>query len=98
MSGKRVERAYSRRNFHALLSRKRGERIVVPPCRLTLTVSAMDKNSVRLAIAASAELDVYWEEIWRQRCLQLSGTPNLFSDRAGSIPSTVQQGENHDPA
>jgi carbon storage regulator CsrA len=81
-----------------VLSRRRGERIVVPQCRLTITVSAVHGNSVRLAISAPAEIDVYRDEVWRHRCLQLSGTPNQSSDRAGSIPSTIQQSGNQDPA
>jgi carbon storage regulator CsrA len=81
-----------------VLGRKLGERIVVPQCRLTITVSAIKGSTVRLAISAPAEIDVYREEVWRQRCLQRPGRPNLASDRAGSIPNTAQQGGNQDSA
>jgi carbon storage regulator CsrA len=75
-----------------VLRRKLGERIVVPQCRLTITVSAIQGNSVQLAISAPGDVDVYREEVWRQRWLQLPGTPNPPSDQAGTIPSTAQQG------
>jgi carbon storage regulator CsrA len=81
-----------------VLSRKLGERIVVPQCRLTITVSAIQGNTVRLAISAPAEIEVYREEIWRQRRLQMPSIQNLPSDRAGFIPSPAQQGATQDPA
>jgi carbon storage regulator len=81
-----------------VLARKLGERIVMPQCRLTITVSAIKGNTVRLAISAPAEIDVYREEVWRQRCQQMGGTPNLPSDRAGSIPNTAQQSGYQAPA
>jgi carbon storage regulator CsrA len=77
-----------------VLGRKLGERVVVPQCGLTITVSAIRANAVRLAISAPAEVDVYREEVWRQRRLQMPATPNLPSDRAGPIPGTAQQGGN----
>ena len=81
-----------------VLSRKLRERIVVPQWGLTITVSAIQGKTVRLAISAPAEIDVYREEVWRQRCLQMSGTPDLPDDRAGSRRGTAPQGGNRDPA
>ena len=49
-----------------VLSRKIGERIVVPHCELALTVLAVEGKKVRLGISAPAEVDVYREEVWRQ--------------------------------
>jgi carbon storage regulator len=49
-----------------VLSRKRGERIVMPGCELVLTVLAIDGKTVRLGIAAPAEVAVHREEV-RQR-------------------------------
>ena len=49
-----------------VLSRKIGERIVVPHCELTVTVVSIQGNKVRLGIAAPAEVGVYREEIWQQ--------------------------------
>jgi carbon storage regulator CsrA len=75
-----------------VLSRRVGERIVVPQCRLAITVSAVHGNSVRLAISAPAETNVYREEVWRRRCLLTAGTPGLPGDPARSIASTAQPG------
>ena len=62
-----------------VLSRKRGEQIVVPGCALTFTVLSIKGNQVRVGISAPPELDVYREEIWRRR---------EFSDhRATAAPS-----------
>ena len=81
-----------------VLARKRGERIVVPQCRLTITVSAVDGGTVRLAISAPAEIDVYREEVWRQRRVRMRRTPNRPRDRVGSIRGTAAEGGNQDPA
>ena len=80
-----------------VLSRKRGERIVVPQCRLTITVQAIHGNSVRLAIAAPDEIEVYREEIWRGRCLKTPGTPMIPGDRAGLLLNTAEKGGNQEP-
>jgi carbon storage regulator len=49
-----------------VLSRKLGERIVVPDCDLVITVLAVDGNRVRLGISAPTQIGVYREEIWRE--------------------------------
>lgn len=49
-----------------VLSRKLGERIVVPHCDLTITVVAIEGKTVRLGISAPAEVGVYREELWRE--------------------------------
>jgi carbon storage regulator len=53
-----------------VLSRKVGERILVPQCELSVTVVAIEGNTVRLGIAAPTEIGVYREELWRQVCPQ----------------------------
>ena len=45
-----------------VLSRKRGERIVVPDCDLVVTVLAIEGRSVRLGIAAPADVSVFRAE------------------------------------
>ena len=50
-----------------VLSRKSGERIVVPQCGLTVTVIAVKCNSVRLGIDAPTEVAVLREELVRQK-------------------------------
>jgi carbon storage regulator len=62
-----------------VLSRKLGERIVVPECRLTITVSAIRGNTVRLAISAPPELEVYREEVRERHYLEM---PETRSDTA----------------
>ncbi len=49
-----------------VLSRKTGERILVPRCGLSVTVIAVKGKTVRLAISAPAEVDIFREEIWHQ--------------------------------
>jgi carbon storage regulator len=51
-----------------VLSRKLGERILVPHCDLTVTVVAVDGNTVKLGITAPTEVGVYREELWRKVC------------------------------
>ena len=58
-----------------VLSRKIGERILVPHCELAVTVIAVDGKTVRLGIAAPADVDVYREEVWQQLCQQTNGPP-----------------------
>jgi carbon storage regulator len=49
-----------------VLSRKLGERIVVPHSGLAITVIAIRGNTVRLGISAPESVAVYREELWRQ--------------------------------
>lgn len=49
-----------------VLSRKLGERIVVPQHDLTVTVLAVKGNRVRLGISAPAQTHIYREEVWYQ--------------------------------
>ena len=51
-----------------VLSRKVGEKILVPQCDLAITVVAIEGNTVRLGIKAPSELGVYREELWRKVC------------------------------
>jgi carbon storage regulator len=51
-----------------VLSRKLGERILVPSCEMSLTVVAIEGNTVRLGITAPAEVGVYREELWQRVC------------------------------
>jgi carbon storage regulator len=51
-----------------VLSRKLGERIVVPEINLTLTVVAVEGHTVRLGITAPTEIGVYREELWDRVC------------------------------
>jgi carbon storage regulator len=53
-----------------VLSRKLGERILVPDCELAVTVVAIEGKAVRLGISAPSEIAVYREEVWQQICQQ----------------------------
>jgi carbon storage regulator len=52
-----------------VLSRKVGERIVVPEYELAISVVAVEGNRVRLGISAPAEIAVYREEVWHARTI-----------------------------
>jgi carbon storage regulator len=49
-----------------VLSRKIGEKIVVPACGLTITVVSLKGNRVRLGIAAPENVRVDREEVWKR--------------------------------
>jgi carbon storage regulator len=49
-----------------VLSRKAGERLVVPRLQVAVTVLAIKGKAVRLGISAPADLAVYREEVWAQ--------------------------------
>jgi carbon storage regulator len=49
-----------------VLSRKVGERILVPNSNLVLTIVSVKGNQVRLGVSAPADVAVYREEVWRQ--------------------------------
>ena len=48
-----------------VLTRKIGQRIVVPDCELAVMVIAIEGKSVRLGISAPNDIAVYREEIWQ---------------------------------
>jgi carbon storage regulator len=49
-----------------VLSRKLGQRLVVPHLQLAVTVLAIKGQAVRLGISAPEDLAVYREEVWLQ--------------------------------
>jgi carbon storage regulator len=51
-----------------VLSRRLGERILVPHCELAVTIVGIEGNTVRLGITAPSEVGVYREELWRKVC------------------------------
>ncbi|MGP0065955.1 MAG: carbon storage regulator [Isosphaeraceae bacterium] len=53
-----------------VLSRKLGERILVPTCEMSVTVVAIEGNTVRLGITAPTEVGVYREELWERVCAE----------------------------
>lgn len=51
-----------------VLSRKIGERIVLPDQHITLTVLEVRGEQVRLGIDAPKDMPVYRQEIWDRMC------------------------------
>jgi carbon storage regulator len=51
-----------------VLSRKLGERVLVPHCDLSVTIVSIEGNTVRLGITAPTDIGVYREELWRKVC------------------------------
>ena len=49
-----------------VLSRKFGERILIPQFELTFSVVAIDGNTVKVGITAPTNVSVYREELWRK--------------------------------
>jgi carbon storage regulator len=49
-----------------VLSRKLGERVMVPHSGLSVTVVAIEGNVVRLGFTAPTEVGVYREEVWQR--------------------------------
>ncbi len=47
-----------------VLSRKLGERVVVPNLKVAVTVLSIKGKAVRLGISAPEDLAVYREEVW----------------------------------
>jgi carbon storage regulator len=60
-----------------MLSRKLGERILVPDCELVLTVLAVEGKTVRLGFSAPAEVAVHREEVWRRLSQHTEVAPAL---------------------
>ena len=50
-----------------VLSRKLGQRILVPECELTVSILAIEGNGVRVGISAPDDVAVYREEVWLRR-------------------------------
>lgn len=67
-----------------VLSRKIGERIVVPNCELSVTVLGIDGNTVRLGVAAPPEIGVYREELWQRVCAEGAPRDPIGTRRAGA--------------
>jgi carbon storage regulator len=53
-----------------VLTRKVGERIVVPDLGMTITVLEVHGNQVRIGIDAPREVTVLREELWREMNVQ----------------------------
>lgn len=70
-----------------VLSRKIGERIVLPESGVVLTVLGIRGGQIRLGISAPPEIAVYREELWRAKASR-----GEFTDRAGSALRPKKKG------
>jgi carbon storage regulator len=70
-----------------VLSRKRGERLVLPHLKVAVTVLAVEGQAVRLGISAPMDVAVHREEVWQRLCQQASDSA---PERAGA-PEKVGQ-------
>lgn len=50
-----------------VLSRKVGEKIVLPEVDVTVTVVKINGNNIRLGISAPAGITVHRQEVWRRK-------------------------------
>jgi carbon storage regulator len=64
-----------------VLSRKRGQRIVVPQCQLAVTVLAVEGSHVRLGVCAPNEIAVHREEVWHEIRQQIDGGSRETTDQ-----------------
>ena len=69
-----------------VLSRKPGEVVVVPQCKMTVTVIAVEGNKVRLGFVAPDEIDVYREEVWHRICEETDRRPVTRKESHGDHP------------
>lgn len=53
-----------------ILSRREGESVIIPDCRVEIIVKEISAGMVRLGFAAPDEVDIYREEIWKEMCLE----------------------------
>jgi carbon storage regulator len=61
-----------------VLSRKCGEKIVIPEQNIVVTVLEVRGEQVRLGISAPTDVPIYREEIWeRIKGFDDTGTPSL---------------------
>jgi carbon storage regulator len=67
-----------------VLSRKLGERVLVPNCELAVTVVAIEGNTVKLGITAPPAVGVYREELWRKVC-EGTGASSAVADGARAV-------------
>jgi len=70
-----------------VLSRKVGEKICVPECRLVLTILEVRGGAVRLGIAAPDEITVVREELLRDGPKHRGNAVAVRNDAVGPLAS-----------
>jgi len=51
-----------------VLSRREGQSVVIPNCRVQIVIKEIAGDTVRLGFLAPNEVDIYRDEIWRDIC------------------------------
>jgi carbon storage regulator len=80
-----------------VLSRKLGEKIVIPQSQLSVTVIGIQGNSVRLGVSAPPEVAVHREELWREIHAEGSDvgetetTPDSLDELAAELSDAAYQ-------
>ncbi len=65
-----------------VLTRKIGQQIVLPGCKVTIDVLEVGKNRVRLGILAPSTTQVHRSEIWRRIRSETSTLPDAICKSA----------------
>ena len=73
--GRPAARDRSRPDLHGgvsllVLSRREGESVVIPDCRVEIVVKEISAGFVRLGFKAPDDVDIYRDEIWKEMCFQ----------------------------
>jgi carbon storage regulator len=53
-----------------VLSRREGQSVVIPNCRVEIVIKEINGDTVRLGFLAPNEVDIYRDEIWRDMCFE----------------------------
>jgi carbon storage regulator len=53
-----------------VLSRREGQSVVIPNCRVEIVIKEIAGDTVRLGFLAPNEVDIYRDEIWRDMCFE----------------------------
>jgi carbon storage regulator len=53
-----------------VLSRREGQAVVIPGCRVEIVIKQIAGDTVRLGFLAPNEVDIYRDEIWRDMCFE----------------------------
>jgi carbon storage regulator len=75
-----------------VLSRKVGESIVVPGCRLVLTVLELERGRVRLGVSAPSDVPVHRQEVWERIHPAPSGPADMVLPPRGVGPLVAGEG------
>lgn len=70
-----------------VLSRKVGERLVVPELGVTITVLWIKGNRARLGIEAPTDVGVHREEVWRRMIEPSYASPFTTTEHEGNANS-----------